>query len=87
MLSTFGLVWGFLYGAIMNLWQWPFIAGPQNQSFVAGQGLVTTLGHYLAFYLVTSLVWDLAGALGNVVLILAFGAPAFRAFKAIQATV
>ena len=80
-LAGFGLLWGFLYGAIMNLWQWPYIAGPQSQSFTAGLGIRVTLQHYAAFYLVTSVVWDAAAALGNVVLILAFGIPALRALR------
>lgn len=81
LLAVIGLAWGFLYGGIMNLWQWPFIAGPQYQSYAAGLGFGATLQHYLAFYLVTSLVWDAAAALGNVVLILAFGAPTLRALR------
>ncbi len=74
-------MWGFLYGAIMNLWQWPFMMGPVSQSYVAGSGFIATLRHYLAFYLVTSLVWDAMAALGNVLLILALGAPALRALR------
>ncbi len=81
LLAVFGLLWGLLYGAIMNLWQWPFIAGPQNQSYAAGLGLLATLQRYLAYYLVTSLVWDAIAALGNVFLLLAFGAPALRALR------
>ena len=81
LLAIFGLVWGFLYGAIMNLWQWPFIAGPQGQSWMAGLSLGETIQHYLAFYLVTSLVWDTIAALGNVLLLTAFGAPALRALR------
>jgi energy-coupling factor transport system substrate-specific component len=81
LLAGFGLVWGFLYGGIMNLWQWPFIAGPQTQSFAAGQGFVQTLRHYLAFYLVTSFAWDAVAATGNVLLLLALGIPALRALR------
>jgi energy-coupling factor transport system substrate-specific component len=81
LLAGFGLLWGFLYGAIMNLWQWPFIAGPQSQSFTAGLGFAATLQHYLAFYLVTSLVWDAVAAVGNVLLLLALGVPALRALR------
>jgi energy-coupling factor transport system substrate-specific component len=80
-LGLFGLVWGFMYGAIMNLWQWPFIAGPLDQSYMAGAGIKVTLQHYLAFYLVTSLVWDAAAGLGNVLLIFAFGMPTLRALR------
>jgi energy-coupling factor transport system substrate-specific component len=81
LLAGFGLMWGFLYGAIMNLWQWPFIAGPQSQSYAAGLGFLETLRHYLAFYLVTSLVWDAVAAIGNGLLILALGIPALRALR------
>jgi energy-coupling factor transport system substrate-specific component len=81
LLAGFGLLWGFLYGAIMNLWQWPFIAGPQSQSYTAGLSFMATLQHYLAFYLVTSLVWDGVAAIGNVLLILALGNPALRALR------
>lgn len=80
-LAAFGLGWGFLYGGLMNLWEWPFIAGPQNQSWAAGMGLLDALQRYAAYYLVTSLAWDLAGAAGNLVLMLTFGAPALRALK------
>jgi energy-coupling factor transport system substrate-specific component len=81
LLAGFGLLWGFLYGGIMNLWQWPFIAGPQSQSYAAGLGFLATVRHYLAFYLVTSLVWDAVAAIGNVLLLLALGAPALRALR------
>ena len=84
MLAIFGLAWGFLYGSIMNLWQWPFIAGPQVQSWIAGSGFMVTLQHYLAFYLVTSLVWDAIAAIGNFLLILAFGAATLRALRRFQ---
>ena len=83
-LAVFGFLWGFLYGAIMNLWQWPFIMGPQAQSWAAGLGITQTLQRYLAFYLVTSLVWDAIAALGNVLLMLAFGAPALKALRRFQ---
>lgn len=83
-LAIFGLMWGFLYGAIMNLWQWPFIAGPQGQSWAPGSGFLVTLQRYLAFYLVTSLVWDVIAAAGNALLVLAFGAPALKALRRFQ---
>ena len=80
-LAAFGVCWGFLYGGLMNLWEWPFIAGPQVQSWTAGMSLADGIQRYAAYYLVTSLAWDLAGAAGNLLLMLAFGAPALRALK------
>jgi energy-coupling factor transport system substrate-specific component len=80
-LALFGALWGFAYGAIMNLWFWPFAAGPAQQYWTPGTGLAETLRRYLAFYVLTSLVWDAFGAAGNVLLILAFGAPIVRALR------
>ncbi len=83
-LALFAVAWGFLYGGIMNLWEWPFIVGLENQSWAAGMSLLDGLRRYAAYYLVTSLAWDLAGAAGNLLLILAFGPPALRALKRFQ---
>ena len=84
LLAILGLVWGFLYGAIMNLWQWPFITGAQGQSWAVGLGFVETLQRYLAYYLVTSFVWDAIAATGNVLLIMVFGAAALRSLRRFQ---
>jgi energy-coupling factor transport system substrate-specific component len=83
-LALYGFGWGFLYGAIMNLWQWPFFTGPQGQSWTAGLGLGATLQRYLSFYLVTSLAWDAIAAIGNVLLLFAFGAPTIKALRRFQ---
>ncbi len=81
LLALFGALWGFGYGAIMNLWFWPFASGPLDQHYQAGISLGETLRRYLAFYLATSLIWDLAGAVGNGLLIGAFGGPILRALR------
>jgi energy-coupling factor transport system substrate-specific component len=80
-LALFGAVWGFGYGAIMNLWFWPFASGPIEQYYQVGIGLSETLRRYLAFYLATSFAWDLVAGLGNALLIAAFGAPILRALR------
>ncbi len=80
-LAFFGALWGFAYGAIMNLWFWPYAAGPAHQYWTPGTGLAETLRRYLAFYVLTSLIWDAFGAAGNVLLLLAFGAPIVRALR------
>lgn len=84
LLAAFGFFWGFLYGGIMNLWQWPFIAGPSAQSWQPGVGIWGTVQRYAVFYLATSLVWDTVAALGNTFLLLAFGAPTLRALRRFQ---
>jgi len=81
LLACFGALWGFLFGALMNLWSWPFIAGPAGQAWAAGIGLAETLRRYAAYYLLTSLAWDAMAAAGNFLLLAAFGAPALRALR------
>lgn len=74
-LCAFGVAWGFLFGAVMNLWFWPFMASGESISWQPGLSLVETLRHYWSFYLLTSAGWDVWRALANVVLILAVGRP------------
>lgn len=80
-LATFGALWGLVFGIIMNLWSWPFISGPAGQYWSPDLSWVETLQSYVSYYLVTSLVWDVARASGNVLLILSFGVPTLRALR------
>ncbi|HEU0114369.1 MAG TPA: ECF transporter S component [Thermomicrobiales bacterium] len=81
-LALLGLVWGFLFGAILNLYAWPFAApGLQadaglywNPSLSLGEAI----HRYGAYYLATSFAYDLFRAVGNAALLLAAGAPALR---------
>lgn len=74
-LCAAGLFWGVLYGAILNVYFWPFASGAAETTWSQGIGLGETLRRYAAFYLATSLVWDLARGAGNVALILLIGGP------------
>ena len=80
-LAVFGAIWGLLFGMIMNLWSWPYIAGPMDQSWVPGTGLANAVKNYSLYYLVTSLVWDIGRSLGNFLLLVALAAPVLRAFR------
>ncbi|HEU5430166.1 MAG TPA: ECF transporter S component, partial [Thermomicrobiales bacterium] len=81
-LAGLGIVWGFLFGAILNLYAWPFAApGLQadaglfwNPTLSVGEAIQ----RYGAYYLATSFAYDLFRAVGNAALILAAGAPAIR---------
>jgi energy-coupling factor transport system substrate-specific component len=80
-LACYGWIWGFVYGAIMNLWFWPFVRDGGALSWEPGLGFAATLQRYWSFYVATSLGWDAAGALANAVLILACGIPLMRTFR------
>lgn len=79
LLVIFGFVWGLLYGFLMNLYFWPFVIGDAATSWEAGAGFIEGVKRYLAFYLLTSLYWDIARAVGNVLLILLLGWPTIAA--------
>jgi len=84
LLAAFSAIWGILYGAIMNLWTWPFMTGPAQLYWSPEAGTLAAFQRYLAYYLVTSLVWDLAGAIGNIALMLFFGSPTLRTLRRFQ---
>jgi energy-coupling factor transport system substrate-specific component len=79
-LAAYGWVWGFLYGAIMNLWFWPFERGGALD-WHPGLGLGATLHRYWQFYVATSLGWDAAAAITNAILILITGLVLMRTFR------
>ncbi|MCJ7619127.1 MAG: ECF transporter S component, partial [Anaerolineae bacterium] len=87
MLALWGAALGLLFGAIMNLWFWPYLMdlGPSSTQWQPGSGAWATLGRYAAFYLATSLWWDMGRALGNLLLILLFGVPILRVLRRFQA--
>ncbi len=79
-LAAYGWVWGFLYGAIMNLWFWPFARGGALD-WRPGMGFAATLERYWAFYVATSLPWDAAAALTNAAIILLVGVALMRTLR------
>lgn len=81
MLTIFAAVWGFLFGFITNLYFWPFFAGEARMSWQPGTGLSTAVSHYVAFYVATSLAWDVLRAVGNVTMMLLLGQPTVRALR------
>ncbi|MCU0519104.1 MAG: ECF transporter S component [Anaerolineae bacterium] len=81
LLAGYGAVWGLAFGALMDLWFWPFAIGPDTQHWQPGVGLGETLQRFLAFYIATSLIWDAMRAVGTVAMILLFGAPTVRTLR------
>lgn len=79
LLLLFGVVWGLLFGFIINLYSWPFLMGPAATSWQPDAGWQEGASRYLAYYAATSLLWDLVRSLGNVALLLLLGTPAIRA--------
>jgi energy-coupling factor transport system substrate-specific component len=83
LLTAYGALAGLVYGAITDLWFWPFTTtglSPQI-SYVPGAGWLTELHHFWAFYLATSLGWDIPRAVANAVVVLLAGRPVLLALR------
>ncbi len=76
LLAAFAGLWGMLFGAITNLWFWPYVAQGDSVSWRPGMDLAEAVQHYWSFYLLTSAGWDAWRAIGNVALVLVAGRPA-----------
>ena len=84
MLAIWTALWGLVFGAIMNMWFWPYIAAVQSipgQSWEPGLRVIEGLKRYGAFYLATSLWWDVWRAVGNAALILFLGPALLRVLR------
>ncbi|MER7735858.1 ECF transporter S component [Streptomyces erythrochromogenes] len=82
MLAAYGCAGAFAYGAVMNLQGWTIIPGGEDGiSFHAGEPLAANLARFVAYYLATSLGWDLGRAALTVVLTLTLGGTVLRALR------
>jgi energy-coupling factor transport system substrate-specific component len=77
----FGVLWGLLFGAITNLWSWPFFASGPDISYEPGLGPVETLRRYWNYYVLTSFGWDLLRSVCNAVVLVMVGGPLLRALS------
>ena len=82
LIAAYGALASVFYGIVMNLQGWTYIAGLSSGiSFVPGDPLAENLARFTAYWLATSLGWDLPRALLTVVLTLTLGATILRALR------
>lgn len=67
-LAVYGLFWGWGYGALTNLYFWPFTLLAPDLGWQPGMTPAETMARYGRYYLVTSLAWDSMRAVGNFIL-------------------
>jgi energy-coupling factor transport system substrate-specific component len=86
LLAFWGAFMGFAFGALMNIWFWPYVVADAQSAMYwqPGLGLLATLKRYAVFYAFTSLWWDVARAVGNFVLLTLFAAPVLRLLRRFQ---
>jgi energy-coupling factor transport system substrate-specific component len=83
LLAAYGALAGLLYGAVMDLWFWPFETTglAARIAYSPAAGLVTDLHHFWAFYLATSLGFDVPRAVANLLLVLIAGRAVLLALR------
>jgi energy-coupling factor transport system substrate-specific component len=78
-LALVGVVTGFGYGAVMDIWDWTFFRGAADFGYVPGLGAAATAQRFGHFYLLTSLAYDSFRAAGNAILVALLGTPLLSA--------
>ncbi len=75
-LAAVGVVMGFVYGALLDVWDWTtFYRGTPGIGFLSGAAPLPLLRRFAGFYLATSAVWDSIRALGNALALAILGGP------------
>jgi energy-coupling factor transport system substrate-specific component len=80
-LAGYAFAAGLFFGAVINLWFWPFASYGPETSFVTGDPFGANLHRYLLFYLTTSLLWDLGRSLLSLLVIALAGSALLRALR------
>jgi energy-coupling factor transport system substrate-specific component len=70
-MCAYGILASFGYGALMTLWNWPFLAGQGSSvSYVAGAPLAQNFTTFVKFEALSGgLLWDLGRAVTTVILL------------------
>jgi len=84
-LAAYGVVAGFAFGAVMDLWDWTFFRGAPDLGWQAGLAPLEAVSRYLRYYAVTSLAYDAFRAIGNAAMVIALGAPLLGAVARLRA--
>lgn len=81
LLAAYGAAAGFGFGALLDLWEWPFLLGAASSpiSWAPGLGAAELVRRFGAFYLTTSFVYDAFRAAGNAILLVVLSAPVVSA--------
>ena len=85
-LGGVGALMGWVVGALLDIQDWiPVYRGNPTLGWLPGMDAATSLVHFGRFYLLTSLAYDTFRSVGNVVIVMAFGAPVIAALSRLRA--
>lgn len=81
-IATYGAITAFIFGILMDLQLWPWIASPQTSiAYLPGAGVQENVQRFIVFHFATALAWDLPRAIFNALLILILGRPILNALR------
>lgn len=81
-LALYGWLAGFFFGAVTDLWFWPYLAaGDAPFAWRRGLGIAEGSRAFWRFYVATSLPWDAGRAIGNALMCATLGIPAARMLR------
>lgn len=79
LLAGVGVVTGFGFGAVMDVWNWTFYYSSPQIGWSSHLGPLTALEHFIKYYIVTSVEYDAFRAGGNALMVAIFGLPVLAA--------
>jgi len=84
-LAGVGAIMGWVFGALLDVTDWvPVYRGNPTLGWLPGMSPATALLHFGRYYLLTSLAYDTFRAVGNVVMVVALGAPVLAALTRLR---
>ena len=84
-LALVGVVTGFGFGALMDVWDWSYFRGSPALGWTPGLPLPEAALHFGRFYLLTSLAYDAFRAGGNALMVLLLGPPVVATMQRMRA--
>lgn len=82
LLATYAAVSAFLFGLLMDLQLWPWIASPATTiAYLPGDAVLENLQRFMVFHLATAMAWDIPRAIFNIILILLLGRPILNSLR------
>lgn len=85
-LAVVGAAMGWVVGALLDITDWiPVYRGNPTLGWEPGMPAMVALLHFGRFYVLTSLAYDTFRAVGNVLMVLALGAPVLAALSRFRA--
>jgi energy-coupling factor transport system substrate-specific component len=79
LLAGVGVVTGFGFGAVMDIWNWTFYYSSPQIGWSSHLAPLTAVEHFVKYYLVTSVEYDAFRAGGNALMVAIFGLPVLAA--------